>query len=114
MTSSIAWAFDKTASLQRLPDTVSDSDWGGDQSDAYAELQDDIPCRYEVTRVDEITVWLSAVSPSPVFGDRIITSDGLSLDVRRVFPWFGLDGFRSHYEIMTVEVPTSRSLTDDG
>lgn len=114
MTSRLAAALDRSGTLSRLPSTVDGTGWGGDQGDAYTDIEKDIPCRAEITDIDQWTIWMLPET-QPIFGDRFsILSLNVLLEVRRIQPWTTLGGAHHHYEVMGAEVAQTRVWTDDG
>jgi hypothetical protein len=103
--------FDRTATLQRLPDLDDDTDWGGDQADNYATLESNIDCRVEMTDIDQWTVWLPHIDNEPHYNDKLIIGT-LELFVIRVKPWTGLDGTGHHYELTAKEVLETRTFSN--
>ena len=106
-----AISLDRLGTFSRMPDTITGSDWGGDQSDVYVAYATDVPIRYEITKVDSFTLWISDEDVSPEAGDRV-TIGTLTLDIIRVQPWTRINGAFHHTEMTAHEPGIDRSLTD--
>jgi len=106
--------FDRTATLQRLPNPLDDTDWGGDAIDDYSNLETDISCRVEMTDIDTWTVWFPSSTTEPHWHDKILV-DGLDLElyIIRVKPWTALDGTSHHYELTATDKLETRKFADE-
>ena len=106
--------FDRTGTLQRLPNPLDDSDWAGDHLSDYENLELDIDVRVELSDIETWTVWMQSKN-EPHNNDRILV-DGLDLTlyVIRAKPWTRFGGDFHHYELVTKETPETRKFSDDG
>jgi hypothetical protein len=108
-----AW-LDRRASHQRVPDVTTNVNDFGDQADAYAELEADVPIRIE--QPDQIELdrgpadvifwdaWvLPTIANAPKAYDRFVLSDR-TLNVEKVEDLTMLDGTLDHYLLRCSEV----------
>jgi len=108
------WVFDRTATIQRIPSSPSDTDWGGDLSSDYVTVETDIDCRVELTDIETWTVWM-VPDTEPHYNDKLlIDTDGINLElfVLRSKPYTRLDGTLHHYELTAKETPHTRVFAD--
>ena len=107
---------DRVASHQRVPDySTANVDDYGNQTDAYVELEANVPIRIEqpdqleaiLTQTVDAVTWIAMVLPTianpPALNDRFVLSDR-TLTVKRVEDLTQLDGTLDHYEMVCVEL----------
>lgn len=104
---------DKLASHQRLPD-ISAQDEYGDQEDAYAELEANVPIRTEHKEIEvsegasQTTIalvgWvLGTIANSPEIDDRFVIGT-TTLTVTKAEPLTDFDGVVDHYQLDLEEI----------
>lgn len=108
----LAEALDRVLDIYRLPTTQTGTEWGGDMADTYTLLQDEIAARFELSRVDEWTVWIMDNTVTPRHGDRLIFDSGVQMEVTRVQPWTSANGTFHHFEMTAKEVFGTRIYAD--
>lgn len=108
----LAEALDRTLSIGRIP-AVTGVGWGGDMDDEYATVASSVPCRIEITDIDQYTIWIMDDVVTPRVGDLVLITDWEpQLEVIRVQHWTRSTAEFHHFEMAAKPVYPTRRFVD--